>query len=96
MEMFEKAMERGANLFSSGGRLVTEQDYLKEIINYSDIIESASIVRNVDRYGKYNEGMLYVLLLMKDFIDIIRRFLIREEKTDLKNKKSFSPFGRET
>ncbi len=69
MEMLEKAMERGANLFSSGGRLVTEQDYLNEITNYSDIIESASIVRNVDRYGNYNQGMIYVVMLMKDFMD---------------------------
>lgn len=69
MEMLDKAMQRGANLLSSGGRFVTEQDYLNEIRNYSDVIESMSIVHNVDRYGECNEGMMYIVLLMKDFMD---------------------------
>ena len=69
MEMLEKALQRGANLLSSGGRFVTEQDYLAEIRSYSDVIENASIIRNLDRYGEYKDDMMYIVLLMKDFMD---------------------------
>ncbi len=69
MEMLEKALQRGANLLSSGGRFVTEQDYLTEIKSYSDVIENVSIICNVDRYGEYKEDMMYIVLLMKDFMD---------------------------
>ena len=69
MEVLEKALQRGANLLSSGGRFVTEQDYLAEIKSYSDIIENVSIIRGVDRYSEYKEDTLYIVLLMKDFMD---------------------------
>ena len=69
MEKVESALERGASLLSSGGRFVTEKDYLSEIKNFSDVIEQASIVMNVDRYGRYKDGRMYIILLMKDFIE---------------------------
>ena len=69
MEKKESALERGASLLSSGGRFVTEKDYLSEIRNFSKVIEQASIVMNVDRYGRVKDGMMYIILLMKDFME---------------------------
>lgn len=69
MEKKQSALERGASLLSSGGRFVTEKDYLSEIRNFSEVIEQASIVMNVDRYGRVKDGMMYIILLMKDFME---------------------------
>lgn len=69
MERLEEALKRGADFFSSSGRLVTEKDYLCEIRNYCNGIKEAAIVMNVDRYGSYKEGMMHIILLMNDFID---------------------------
>jgi hypothetical protein len=69
MEKLENALERGASLLSSGGRFVTEQDYISEIKSFSENVEQVSIVRNVDRVGRYKDGMLCIVLLMKDFTD---------------------------
>lgn len=69
MEKLENALERGACLLSSGGRFVTEQDYISEIHSFSEVIEQVSIVRNVDRLGRYKDGMVYIILLMKDFME---------------------------
>lgn len=69
MESLERAMARGANLLSSGGRFVTCKDYLSEIENYSDNIDKAAIVIGTNRYGESRDNMLYVILLMKDYKD---------------------------
>lgn len=69
MENRENALERGASLLSSGGRFVTEKDYISEINNFSEVIEQASIVMNVDRYGRVKDGMMYIILLMRDFME---------------------------
>lgn len=75
LEMLDKALLRGASLLSSGGRFVTEQDYLTEIMNYSDDIEKATIIKNVDKYGKYVEGQLNIVLLMKDYLESSSSFI---------------------
>lgn len=69
METLERALFRGANLISSGGRFVTMQDYLAEVENYSENIQQASIVIGTDRYGNSRENMLFLILLMKDYKD---------------------------
>ncbi len=69
METLERALFRGANLISSGGRFVTEQDYINEIQNFSENINKASIIVGTDRYGVSHEQMIYIVLLMKDFMD---------------------------
>ena len=66
METMERVLQRGASLLSSRGRLVTEQDYEREILHFSDNIDKVSIINGVGRDGVYSERMLNIVLLMKD------------------------------
>ena len=66
METMERVLQRGASLFSSRGRFVTEQDYEREILHFSDNVDKVSIINGVGRDGIYNERMLNIVLLMKD------------------------------
>lgn len=66
METMEGALQRGAALFSSRGRLVTEQDYEREILHFSDNIDKVSIINGICQDGSYQEGRLNIVLLMKD------------------------------
>ena len=68
METMERVLQRGASLFSSRGRLVTEQDYIREILHYSDNVDKVSIINGTGRDGSYREQMLSIVLLMKDCI----------------------------
>ena len=53
-------------MFSARGRLVTEQDYEREILHFSDNIDKVSIINGMGRDGIYRERMLGIVLLMKD------------------------------
>ena len=68
METIERALQRGAALFSSRGRFVTERDYEREVLHFSDNIDKVSIINGLERDGGYNERMLNIVLLMKDCI----------------------------
>lgn len=69
METLERALARGANLISSGGRFVTEADYKNEILSFSDNIDKVSVSVGMDRDGELNEQVIYIILLMKDFAE---------------------------
>ena len=66
MESMERVLQRGAALFSSRGRFVTEQDYEREVLHFSDNIDKVSIINGEGRDGIYRERMLNIVLLMKD------------------------------
>lgn len=66
MESMERVLQRGAGLFSSRGRFVTEQDYEREVLYFSDNIDKVSIISGIGRDGSYQERMLNIVLLMKD------------------------------
>lgn len=67
METMERALQRGAGLLSSRGRFVTEQDYEREVLYFSDEIDKVSIISGIGKDGICREKMLYVVLLMKDY-----------------------------
>lgn len=67
METVDAAMERGANIISSRRRLVSEADYIKEIKAFSNLIEQVVCINGYDSFGRKNDGMLTILLLLKDF-----------------------------
>ncbi|MDO4530673.1 MAG: hypothetical protein Q4C06_01720, partial [Bacillota bacterium] len=67
METMERALQRGAGLLSSRGRFVTEQDYEREVLYFSDTIDKAAIIPGIGKDGVYREKMLHVVLLMKDY-----------------------------
>lgn len=66
MESMEKVLQRGASLFSSRGRFVTERDYEREVLHFSDNIDKVSIINGIGKDGSYHERMLNIILLMKD------------------------------
>lgn len=67
METMERVLQRGAGLLSSRGRFVTEQDYEREVIYFSDAIDKVSVISGMGKDGIYRERMLYIVLLMKDY-----------------------------
>ena len=38
-------------------------------MNFSEIIEDVRIINDTDRYGNYSDGMMHVVLLMKDYME---------------------------
>ena len=66
MESMERALQRGAALFSSRNRFVTASDYEREILHFSDNIDKVSIINSVGKDGDYRERNLNIVLLMKD------------------------------
>ena len=75
METLERALQRGASLFSSRSRFVTEKDYEREILHFSDNIDKVSIVSGVGIDGSFNERMLNIVLLMKDCVSGSESFI---------------------
>lgn len=60
MEREASTHRRGRNLLSTGGRLVTKRDYIREAMDFSKLIEQAEYVEGVD-------GSKQIILLMKDY-----------------------------
>lgn len=60
IESIDSALERGANILSARRRLISEKDYEREILTYSDNIDKLSCVVGED------EKLTFVLL-MKDY-----------------------------
>ena len=59
MESIDSALTRGANILRSRRRLVSEEDYIQEILSFSDAIDQVRCVPE--------ENGLYFVLLLKDF-----------------------------
>lgn len=68
MESIERVLQRGAGILSARGRLVTEQDYERAVLHFSDAIDKVSVISGYGKDGNYNERMLYIVLLMKDYM----------------------------
>jgi hypothetical protein len=67
MESVRAAVERGAGILNSGGRLVSEADYVREAENFSDMIGRASCF--IDRGGEEpaDTRKVRIVLLMRDY-----------------------------
>ena len=67
IESMEKALQRGANILKSRRRLISSDDYVQEILNFSDAIGKVRCVaaRTID--GGRRDNALTFCLLLKDF-----------------------------
>jgi hypothetical protein len=66
MESVYAAVERGAGILNSGGRLVSEADYVREAENFSDMIGRAACL--IDEDGSVGDTRrVKVVLLMRDY-----------------------------
>lgn len=60
LENIQHALKRGNSILSSRKRLVTEQDYIKEALSFSDVIDQAVCITGQD-------FAVSLVLLMKDY-----------------------------
>ena len=67
IEDLDGALLRGANILKSRHRLVSEDDYLQEILSYSDVIDRASCVTGETISGQRQDGAVTFVILLKDF-----------------------------
>lgn len=67
LEEMDAALERGSNILSSRRRMVSERDYIKETLAFSDAIEQAKCVMGLTRNGGRDDAVISLVLLMKDY-----------------------------
>ncbi|MCD7738361.1 MAG: hypothetical protein LUH58_04885 [Lachnospiraceae bacterium] len=67
METLERALKRGAGILKSRRRLVSMDDYIQEIQNYSDLIAQVKGVVGWNGDGRRSDQALCFLILMKDY-----------------------------
>lgn len=67
METVDNALSRAAGILSNRKRLVTMQDYINEIYAFSSNIDKVSIVIGESLEGELKDGLISIILLMKDY-----------------------------
>ena len=67
LEKMDNALERGSNILSSRRRLVSERDYIKETLAFSNAIEQVECVTGMMRNGIRDDAVISLVLLMKDY-----------------------------
>lgn len=67
IESIDRALKRGANILKSRRKLIATDDYVQEILNFSDAIDKVRCVagRTIDQ--KRQENALTFVILLKDF-----------------------------
>ena len=67
IETVEGALRRGTNILGSRKRLITMQDYVREIKSISDTIEQVSCVLDRNADGTYTESAINFVILLKKY-----------------------------
>ncbi|MBO5292131.1 MAG: hypothetical protein J6B10_03000 [Lachnospiraceae bacterium] len=67
LESMDNALKRSSNIVSSRKRLVSENDYVRETLTFSENVAQAACVCGVDRYGKRMDRLINLVVLMKDY-----------------------------
>ena len=67
VEDVHSALNRGANLLSSYNRLVSEDDFEKAVLDFSNVIDKVKCVSSVNEYGRTDENAITIAILMKEF-----------------------------
>lgn len=60
LERLQRTLGRGSGVLSSRGRVVTEQDFVREALAFSDVVAQAACVTGED-------GAVRIVLLMRDY-----------------------------
>lgn len=69
MENLDHACERGTAVLNSRNRLVSRQDYIREALGYSNLIDKVSCMIGEAPDGAVVDGCIFLVLLMKDYRD---------------------------
>jgi len=67
IEKLESAHMRGANMISGRGRLVSELDYEREVLAFSDAVQQVRCVAGVNPEGKSVPSAITLAMLMRDY-----------------------------
>lgn len=67
LEDMSDALGRGSNILSSRRRMVSERDYVKETLAFSDAIEQVGCVTGRMRNGDCDDAVISLILLMNDY-----------------------------
>ncbi len=67
IESVDKALKRGANILKSRRRLIAADDYVQEILGFSDAIDKVRCVAGRTIDGGFQENALTFAILLKDF-----------------------------
>ena len=67
IESVDSAVNRAANIIGSRNRIVTMADYKNEILSFSDSINKAECIIGESVDGRVQDGLISIVLLMKDF-----------------------------
>ena len=67
METVDKALKRGSNFLRSRRRMVSEKDYMEEIMNYSDRIDKVRCITGIRPTGEEDDRALNFVLLLKEY-----------------------------
>lgn len=69
METLDEALRRGTAQLGNRKRLISAQDYEREVLNFSGSINQVKVVQNVLRSGEKVPGAVCVVIFMNDFMD---------------------------
>ncbi|MCR5594705.1 MAG: hypothetical protein K6G12_02550 [Lachnospiraceae bacterium] len=69
LETLDHALLRGAGIMHARGKLVSEGDYVRHIMEFSDSIERSRVVPGLTIDGLSDPSDISIVLLMKDFAD---------------------------
>lgn len=67
MESVESSLRRGANLLKSRKKLVCMDDYIQEILSFSDDIDKVKGIVGQTIHGKDSDHVITFVVLLKDF-----------------------------
>ncbi len=67
LESLERAHNRGANIISSKNRLVSEGDFVREVLACSDSIHKVRCVIGQDPHGKKQDKLVSLTVLLKEY-----------------------------
>lgn len=67
METPEAARRRGSNLFCSRGRLVSQTDFVREIMAFSNAIHQVRCMTGIDIDGNENPSLVTIAIMMRDY-----------------------------
>lgn len=69
IEDLDSALQRGANILSARRRLVSMEDYIREIKSFSDTIDKVRCVVGRTIHGEKNDNAVTFVILLKDFAE---------------------------
>lgn len=67
LESSSNALKRGSTILSSKKRLISESDYVREVMAYSDEIDKVKCICGKTIDGKKDDNVFNLVILMKDF-----------------------------